>query len=618
MPLFPPKSVFLLAAALFHIFSTTNAFDRNSCLNKLGTVFNQSSVIWIRQELFDKSEPSVTAGGLVLKKSYFLDQGGINATSPVLTPSGCEALCNDEPRWYTDIGQRFMTWLLPVVLLVANVEVSPMDKWRYLELIHFIGDPIDSFWSLLSKAESWTHCHHLASTALVDELPFQTKLEVKELGTLLAVIEDVLGPETNPLDCLLDLLKQWSNMGLPESVVQSLKSAAFDIAESRTNDLLRTGFGVSLYLLQVVAAFVATLGGGIQGQESPPGGRIGTAMQLTWLIPAVLLSNTIGGFTTRRASLTILGKMVQQLSPVPDEGEHTKLIRTLQNPELYFRNQRWMGGTDIYRPQKAGGFYKAPWRQWVLVSLAAAPILVSSLSGSVIIWYSPPIGLNCRSIMLIIITIVWLLSAFCTWITWTTKLVRGRAHWNFVIARDLVVAAPIMLIVFLSSAGLFNTCRCWSAELFLKQRACIPMNWEEEYSIMNKRTYPAIAGVCVGLQLIFFILMLVFERRGFLLMRWSERKRQNMYMATFRSSSSEHNKLLGISNHSDGAEENVPESKNELVIAETAINAGPGESGRDSAEHLDGSGYCREELEVVIETFQGEEHSQALRQHPVD
>jgi hypothetical protein len=140
-------------------------------------------------------------------------------------------------------------------------------------------------------------------------------------------------------------------------------------------------------------------------------------MQLTWLIPEVLLSNTIGGFTTRRASLKILGKMVQQLSPVPDEGEHTKLIRTLQNPELYFRNQRWMGGTDIYRPQKAGGFYKAPWRQWVLVSLAAAPILVSSLSSSVIIRYSPPIGLNCRSIMLIVITIVWLLSAFCTWIT---------------------------------------------------------------------------------------------------------------------------------------------------------------------------------------------------------
>jgi hypothetical protein len=79
------------------------------------------------------------------------------------------------------------------------------------------------------------------------------------------------------------------------SLVQALQSISADnshlirqtsstLAENQRNEIIRTFFAVAVYVFQVLAAFIPA----IRAASSPSGGRIGTAMLLSWLFSVVL------------------------------------------------------------------------------------------------------------------------------------------------------------------------------------------------------------------------------------------------------------------------------------------------------------------------------------------
>jgi hypothetical protein len=80
-------------------------------------------------------------------------------------------------------------------------------------------------------------------------------------------------------------------------------------SETRTHGMLRACGAILLYLWQVIAAFVPAIGGNAQ----PSGGMIGPAMLLSWLLPMVLLSNTIGGVNSPKASRRTLRKFLRRV-----------------------------------------------------------------------------------------------------------------------------------------------------------------------------------------------------------------------------------------------------------------------------------------------------------------
>jgi hypothetical protein len=501
---------------------------------------NETDIEAIRSALFDTFTPNVTTPtGMVLNRQYFVRREDINATHPVVSFTGCRMLCPPESLWYKDIGQRITMWLLPVVLIIFNYEVTPQDKYKYLELFHLIGDPIDTNLSLLTKAEAWRACHFLAQDN-IKHLPGQ--LEAKELGTILAAIFEVTY-YGDPFDALKGVLPseegeegEDSKIKLSEDEVQFLRDLAHKIADSRTNSIMRTLFFIALYGLQVLSAFLAILGGGIQNSQTPPGGRIAIAMLLTCFITPVLLSNAIGGYTTRRSCFNLLRDLVARFPVKSGLGNDNVLIQRIRDPRTYFENQRWRGGTDGYQPKKdvPFGSFQSQWRRVGLLVLASAPILTAFATGTVILWYSPPNGFNCRSLLIFAITIAWFFSYFLNWITLRTGFFVDRAHWIFVLVKDLFFGLSIVSFCFLSSCGFFNDCGCWSDRFWLRGRACVPLNWREEYVKLNSSLYPGLSVACVIMQVAIFFVMLAVEWRGFSLMRWSEQSRQGRYAAVAR------------------------------------------------------------------------------------
>ncbi|KAF2106976.1 hypothetical protein BDV96DRAFT_654306 [Lophiotrema nucula] len=386
-------------------------------------LFSQTSDALQAEICLPDIQSMLTKGSGHYDPSWFF-RGGTNPANPIPTLPGCRKLCEPpgSKPWHYDAGQRVTAWLLPIVVLIANLDVSPLYKWRYIEVAHVLGDPIQSFWTMLSKIEVWKWC---ARVSAVDNERFS--VTSKELGTVLAAIEEILGPNINPLEALDELVmsaigrasrvdsvltldpaigskhsksksypvRQRSGSSsvsevtefdvnvesrehvlpgsqeklgfeaghpLNEGVVTALREAAFAYADSRTNDILRTVFAVLLYVLSFIGAYVNAVGG---GNNSPPAGRVALAIFLSWIIPVVLLSNTVGGFASRRTCFTILKGMVGAIRAAQamrneQRGDKLSLAHlnstlieeTLNDPSAFLKNQRWSGGSDVYRLQK--------------------------------------------------------------------------------------------------------------------------------------------------------------------------------------------------------------------------------------------------------------------------
>jgi hypothetical protein len=78
-----------------------------------------------------------------------------------LTVRGCNEFCGPQ-SFYEDALPRIMTWIILVLLLLSNIELSPADKKCYWTIVHALGDPIDSFWSIMHKIYIWERLYRLA------------------------------------------------------------------------------------------------------------------------------------------------------------------------------------------------------------------------------------------------------------------------------------------------------------------------------------------------------------------------------------------------------------------------------------------------------------------------
>jgi hypothetical protein len=284
---------------------------------------------------------------------------------------------------------------------------------------------------------------------------------VRNLATVLGGFEELVGFYINPADVYTKVL-QHSQLDLAQ-IDAHVARAAQKLADSRTDERLRTLLATILYIYQLISAFVTTVGG---GNTSPPGGRIGITMFMTWIIPSILISNAIGCFTSRRTCFDILDGFAQHISPgtylwselqdaVPELRQHKSV-------EDFFASLSWSGAIYSYRPSKQLKFSTGSQdRNKILILLAVAPILTSSIVGSVILWHTPPIGINCRNLLIFSIVIFIFASALFTSATSWSGL-RGATHWHIVLAKDVCLAVPFIVLVFLATSGLFNSCKFFS------------------------------------------------------------------------------------------------------------------------------------------------------------
>ena len=443
---------------------------------------------------------------------------------------GCKAICGPEQTWYFDIGPWLTVWLIPVLLLLANVEPSPVDKYNFLAILHLLGDPIDSIWSLLHKLDAWDRCSALAARCN-DVCPACQRV----IASIFAAHEEVQGPRIKSERYFEALLEQRSQA----AHFHEWRRAAVRLADSRTASFGRTVFAFLLYIFQLICAFIPQVGG---GSNSPPGGRIATSVLLSWLVPVILIINAVGNLTSRRAVHDILADLAEKTRDhafklTEERSEFLPAFPFLARAGSteYFPALTWSGAIYTYRPWKlryitsTHQHHHRLLHTLLLATLAAAPVLIGFVGGVLILWYQIPVGLNCRHIWLVGVSVLWIISAMITSITYTSRFATGKYHWRFILIKDACIAAPSLTMMILSEIGLFNFCWCWSGPFHQYSssfsRGRVPL-LETVYFQNDKSVYPIIVGVALLLQLIMVLVVAVLWRRGFRLLRWREKTRR--------------------------------------------------------------------------------------------
>jgi hypothetical protein len=256
---------------------------------------------------------------------------------------------------------------------------------------------------------------------------------------------------------------------------------------------------------------------------------------MTWIVPSILLSNAIGGFTSRRTCFGVLETFIQDAT-----GQHNAWAVLQQAaPGLekhttvhdYVDTVAWSGAIYSYRPSKrlvlCSG--RRDINEWVLLLLATAPIVISSTVASVILWNTPPIGINCRNILIFVMTILVLFSALFTRVS--AFFFKGSLHWHIMLVKDTLLAIPSVVLIFLACAGRFNSCWCWSGVFSLGAKARVPLNAADDFIKYNSTTYPILVSVCLSLQVFAFFAMMWVGWRGWHVLRWSEEERKAEWKA---------------------------------------------------------------------------------------
>lgn len=499
----PSHSLLLRSVALLTAVGRTLAFDRDVCLQSAQSMLGNGTLTPNSPYFYRRTPES---------PPY------IDASNMTLTLAGCNAICGPRQTWYLDVGPRLSAWVIPVLLLLLNVEVGPFGKRNFLEYLHLLGDPIDSLWSLIHKIDAWNRCH--VHAAQYQRLCPSCRLVV---ATVLAGYEEVQGPRfvwtPDSLDTLTDQFHLIDHF-------DEWRRAAVYLAGSRTDELVRTVLALILYLYQLVSNFVPAVGG---VPSSPPGSRIATAVLLSCYAPAILLTNAVGAFTSRRAAYDAIANLA-----VKTNGQALKFAHRIsfflpwsslfaqKSSSDYFDALIWSGGMYMYRP------WKTRYITWTRSSttytimcfcLAATPVLIGFIGGSLLLWWQTPRGFNCRHIWLITVSLSWITSAIATQVMYNHSFATGKYHWRFILIKDAFVAVPSFLMFFLSASGLFNSCWCWSGpwEYPGVGRVILPVTFYESNGTIM---YPMTLGAALFLQILVVAGIVIFWRRGFRLLRW--------------------------------------------------------------------------------------------------
>ena len=501
--------------------------------------------------------------------SFYSGQDNMTITIPA-----CQQLCETNGiDWYTDKGPRLMTWIIPIVLLLSNIELSPLDKRRFYTLLQALGNPIDVLWSFVHKIVVRSRIYGLVWQVSSVRLR-ESRMDVRVVATVLAGFEEILGPDVGDYGRFVEILRVLGPTA-DDGVMGLWKATALELADSRTDEQLRSGFAVILYVVQILSAFVFEIGG---GSPNPPGGVIAVALTLTFLIPMVLLSAVTGAFTSRRTCLRILKRFVEDVRGVKgrdgnglDDDEALQVLGeiligddtdtdTRQKWDEYFKNLHWRGGKDAYRPWKmrryqrieqvddtkhgavrsAITWYKLHSHSLVHFLAATCPVLAGLAGGLGLLFLAGEAGWSCRHIMILSILGTWLLSVALSSLSYgmiailcppsaSLRWRTGEWHWRFCFIKDSILGAAVLVFICLSAAGFFNSCTCWGREIFAAGEGKVPvvvLNVNRLYVLYNTSQFPGIVSGVVGFQLVFTGLVIWVNWKGYLVLRWSEKVRQ--------------------------------------------------------------------------------------------
>ena len=490
------------------VMSLDQPYDRSVCLSAVNASYN---------DLYMRNPEYFALGSKVSR--------------PLLTLLGCDSLCGNRWGTYMDTGPRLLDWIVPAILLIANLHFVPIGGRRYAVLAHFLGDPIDTMLRLLYLVEDWIRNLRKAERIILGpgslgdrfaksargrpEFRYFEQPEI--LATIVSAADRLLDPQD-----LSDLPKRVADWLIFDenrhfdTRYAALTKAAVALRHLRLHDIRRTGFAIFLYLFQFVVVFVYRVG----GSPNPSGGRVSPAMMLSWFLPVVLLSNAIGDYGSWIHSQDVILSFLEKVfgdDPLPARVPLLPRRRALRRSgwrslTAHFTELACSGSTRHDHPTSSS-------RKVVLHLIAVFPVALAC-AAAFRVDYTAPSWFSCRAVTVLGSFGGWLLSWFLTSVA-TSYLSRDH-RWFFIFVKDLLIGTPILLFIFLSTAGLFNSCFCVSGAIFRgKTKARVDLNPVSVYPHNNHVIYPWTVGIGLVFQMLVVpILGLWIQRKGFKTIWW--------------------------------------------------------------------------------------------------
>jgi hypothetical protein len=165
---------------------------------------------------------------------------------------------------------------------------------------------------------------------------------------------------------------------------------------------------------------------------------------------------------------------------------------------------------------------------WRLAFIAVLPVSIAFGTAFAVL-DTGPTYFTCRHILVIAAFTSWIFSAmFTSFTSFLSRLgfVGGKNLWRIILAKDFLIGVTILVLIILSSCGLWNSCYCWGGVMVHSEEgARITPNPTEVFDYNNNVVYPAMVGTCLFVQVCIFGIMLRVGWPGFRAMWWTEKQK---------------------------------------------------------------------------------------------
>jgi hypothetical protein len=388
---------------------------------------------------------------------------------------------------------------------------SPIGRKRYLVIAQLLGNPVGCMWRLLylveDSIESTQKAHQIIRDRekRPDGVVKHFKIRAEEISVIiLAAARLVPSIDMHKLSDQLSVSLDIAASEAGKTRCHTLREKCIVLRDQRSHDVRRTGFAVLIYILQVIALFVAVVG----GSANPTGGKVAPAMLLVWLLPVVLLSNAIGDYGCWDTSRRILFDLLDLFRIDLDDCIIDREISKNSTWRLFFNELACSGAVVRSHPSDL--------RRIAMSIISVMPVALAC-AAAFTIDMTGPTWFSCRATASLCSLAWWLLSAAVTGIM---LLFRGRHLWRLIWLKDIIFAIPILVFILLSASGYFNSCFCTGGAIFHGNQARVVLNQSASYPFNNNKFYPAVVSTGIVLQLLIPVLAWRIQTQGFRTMWW--------------------------------------------------------------------------------------------------
>jgi hypothetical protein len=486
-------------------------------------------------------------------ESYLLP--GASANYVQLSYESCLQACGDETGQFDNLIPRLNTWLLPVLFLLANAQCPsaagsdrPLRKlWRkavvgFEALAHILGDPVDYVFSLLCQVETWTQSLELARSlrpTLEGERSEEYLAQTQNVAIILAAFERIF----DHLDYREHAGRYFNSIAEtlrnPDAKMTEKKwTAAFKyeakIARNfvivRTRHLAPAIVAVAFYAWQIVGAFVPAIG----GSPNPSGGRVATALTLSWIVFMVLFGNTVGEVASRTAYADTIGKyldrrplnLVRRGTPT-DRSARAEIEQAMQASlgTTYYTGYCYsLARQNASESAENGRVSQEIWHRrhspLLLRAIAQMPIL-DGVSCALASTSLPPTYFSVRQAFFFGVGIMYHIISPAL-----TSYLRRRWSLRAVRCKNAVIALLMVIIFIANGCGrFFNNCRGWYT-IYPRGQGVVIYS-KRDYQRNDDVLFPIIVAICVGTQISLCVVLSLMYGRGLAVMRMAEPAGEN-------------------------------------------------------------------------------------------